>query len=126
MSERRHESRFLCADLVKVEWVAHNLSGGVSTDTNSKQSLCATEAVLEDISRVGACVQVDEPIPPGATILISTGGEGARLAGQVSYCVFRDYGYFVGIRFSDETMWTSGVFAPQHLTSLEALAMQPD
>jgi hypothetical protein len=39
----------------------------------------------------------------------------------VSYCVYRDYGYFVGIRFSTETRWSSGVFEPQHLTNLEDL-----
>ena len=114
MNERRHESRFLCADLVKVEWF--------SEDGDNK-TLRAVEAVLEDISPLGACVQVDEPVPVGATILISAGEEEvARLCGQVSYCVFRDYGYFVGIRFSNDSRWSSGVFEPQHLTSLEALA----
>jgi hypothetical protein len=118
MIERRNESRFLCADLVKVEWLADNFSGGDS----SKKGLCGLEAVLEDISSLGACVQVDEPIPPRVPILISVVGEEcARLAGQVSYCVYRDYGYFVGIRFSEETKWSCGVFEPQHLTSLEEL-----
>jgi hypothetical protein len=114
MNERRYESRFLCADLVRVEWF--------SGDSGSKTHT-AVEAVLEDISSLGACVQVDECVPVGAAILISVGREEvARLCGHVSYCVFRDYGYFVGIRFSNETRWSSGIFEPQHLTSLEALA----
>jgi hypothetical protein len=114
MNERRYESRFLCADLVKVEWFSEDDDG---------KNLRTAEAVLEDISSLGACVQVDEPVPVGAKILISVGDkEVARLCGQVSYCVFRDYGYFVGIRFSNETRWSSGIFEPQHLTSLEALA----
>lgn len=113
MNERRHESRFLCADLVKVEWVASTSSGGVHT----------AEAVLEDISAFGACFQVDDPIPFGSPVLISTHGEErAQLAGQVSYCVYRDYGYFVGMKFAEDTPWSSGVFEPRYLTSLEALA----
>jgi hypothetical protein len=114
MSERRHESRFLCADLVKVEW----LTGG------ENKILRTAEAVLEDISTLGACVQVEEYIPPGAPILVSVMGEDvARFSGHVSYCVFRDYGYFAGVRFSDETRWSSRDFEPQHLTSLEAMIM---
>jgi len=116
MIEKRFESRFLCADLVKVDWLA----GG-----NSR----AAEALLEDISPLGACVQVDELIPPGTAISISVSPEQVgpdseklvRFSGQVSYCVFRDYGYFVGIKFSGETRWSSGIFEPQHLTNLAAL-----
>jgi hypothetical protein len=115
MMERRFESRFLCADLVKVDWLAGTSAGALRT----------VEAVLEDISALGACVQVDEPIPPGATISISVrAGETVRFSGHVSYCVFRDYGYFVGIRFSNETRWSSGVFQPRHLTSLEELILR--
>lgn len=114
MNERRYESRFLCADLVKVEWFSEE--GDCKTHG-------AVEAVLEDISSLGACVQVDDNVPIGAAISISVGEKDvARLRGHVSYCVFRDYGYFVGIRFSNETRWSSGIFEPRHLTSLEALA----
>jgi hypothetical protein len=112
MNERRFEGRFLCADLVRVDWLAGSRTA---------------EAVLEDISALGACVQVEEYIPPGTAISISTIGghadfkDAARFTGWVSYCVYRDYGYFVGIRFSTETRWSSGVFEPQHLTNLEDL-----
>jgi hypothetical protein len=116
MIERRFESRFLCADLVKVDWLA----GGNSRNV---------EAVLEDISALGACVQVEECIPAGTeiSILVSAKPVGleeaksARFTGYVSYCVFRDYGYFAGIRFSGETRWSSGVVEPQHLTNLQTL-----
>jgi hypothetical protein len=124
MTERRFESRFLCADLVTVEWVAE--------DARSADSRTA-EAVLEDISALGACVQVDERIPFGAAISIAVSAapvdagpvraKPARFSGHVSYCVYRDYGYFVGVRFLDETRWSSGVFEPQHLTNLEALML---
>ena len=119
MTERRFESRFLCADLVKVEWMA-----GDGPDGNSR----TVEAVLEDISALGACVQVEERIPLGARVSISAissiSGASAQFTGLVSYCVYRDYGYFVGLIFSNETRWSSGVFEPRHLTNLEVL-MEP-
>jgi len=116
MNERRFESRFLCADLVRVDWLAGEHSRTV-------------EAVLEDISALGACVQVEELIPLGTEISILVSSvpvdrepeTPVRFSGRVSYCVFRDYGYFVGIQFSDETRWSSGIFEPQHLTNLAAL-----
>jgi hypothetical protein len=104
--DRRLESRFLCADLVRIAWRVEGNTG-------------VSEAVLEDISSAGACVQVDDALPVGAEVKLSSGQ--ASLDGVVSYCVWRDYGYFAGIRLSDETHWSSGVFTPQHLTNLKTL-----
>jgi hypothetical protein len=127
MMKRRFEGRSLCAELVRVDWqVAGAVAGAVSVERSGVNSRTA-EAVLEDISALGACVQVEESIPPGAAISISTIAgltdpiETTRFTGWVSYCVYRDYGYFVGIQFSNETKWSSGDFEPQHLTNLEAL-----
>jgi len=106
-SERRFEDRFLCADVVRVDWVRGE--GDTST----------VEALLEDISSLGVCVQVEEPIPLGARVAISANG--TSFDGFVSYCVFRDYGYFVGVKLSDETRWSPGQFEPQHLTDLRNL-----
>jgi hypothetical protein len=108
-TDRRLEGRFLCADLVRLTW-------------RKGDCLHDVEAVLEDISPVGACVQVEEEIPIGASITLSAGSK--TLSGLVSYCAYRDYGYFVGIRFSDETHWSSSVFLPQHLLSLQGLASE--
>jgi hypothetical protein len=122
MDERRFESRFLCADMVRVEWKAD--AGPGALPGAGGEILRAVEAVLEDISALGACVQVEEQIPPGTAVSISlAAGNKAQLSGSVSYCVFRDYGYFVGIRFANETRWSSGIFEPQHLTNLEALML---
>jgi hypothetical protein len=61
------------------------------------------EAVLEDISTLGACLQVEERIPPGTAVSLSVkAGETVRFYGYVAYCVYRDYGYFVGVRFSND------------------------
>ncbi len=108
--EKRLEGRFLCADLVRVTWRKGDAPREI-------------EAVLEDISPLGACVQIDEEIPVGAPITLSAGAH--TLSGQVSYCVFRDYGYFAGIRLSDETHWSVGVYVPRHLTSLKSLGADP-
>ena len=130
MRERRLAHRFWCADLVKVEW--HD-------DRNEFRSV---EAVLEDISALGACVQVEEPIPVGAAVSMSAHcehGPGekpcrpdcpaqdgasrkASFSGRVSHCEYREFGYFVGIRLSDETRWSSRLFHPRHLMNLAALA----
>jgi hypothetical protein len=76
----------MLGDLVKVDWPAG-----------------AGEAVLEDISALGACLQVEDRIPPGTAVSISVkSGETVRFSGCVAYCVYRDYGYFVGVRFSKE------------------------
>ncbi len=122
MKERRQENRLWCADLVKVEWSTGQGQPGTA------------EGVLEDISALGACVQMEDPIPDGAAILMTPNcAEGAcrsecpderkavRFSGIVLYCEFRGFGYFVGIRFSDETRWSSGVFEPDHLTDVAAL-----
>ncbi len=110
MTERRFEKRLLCAQLVRVEW------------TIGSERFRTSEAVLEDISAVGGCVQVDTPIPLGAPVelLIDTErGSPARYRGQSCYCAFRDFGYFVGIRFSDTNLWNRATVAPEHLLSLD-------
>jgi hypothetical protein len=108
MNDRRIENRFACADLVRVEWL------------HDEGRMQVTEAVLEDISRIGACIEVEAQIPLGASINITLNNE--RFFGHVCYCVFRDYGYFVGIRFTENSVWSSGSAEPAHLTDLQQLA----
>jgi hypothetical protein len=102
--ERRFEGRCLCAQLVRVD-----APGG------------KIEAVLEDISALGGCVQVEEPIPLGSAVVVMIGN--SAFHGHVCYCVYRDYGYFAGIRFAEDTVWSRDQVAPQHLTDLRALAL---
>jgi hypothetical protein len=101
IKEKRYQSRCLCAQMVRVDW-----SGGT------------VEAVLEDISAPGGCVQVEEPIPLGSALTLSIGE--SRFSGHVCYCVYRDYGYFVGIRFAEGTVWSRKQVVPQHLTDLRS------
>ncbi len=101
MQERRLEPRMLCADLVAVEW---RESGGPT-----QQAV----ANLEDISASGACLQLDDPIPLNTQVRIAhSRGE---LVGRVRYCVYRDVGYFLGIRFEPGSRWSRKDFQPLHL-----------
>ncbi len=113
-SERRAESRFLCAELVRVDW----------EDSDCDEPVQFADAVLEDISALGACVQVEQPIGVDCPIRLTIGQ--SVFEGRVSYTVFRDYGYFVGIRFSEETAWSADTVIPEHLTSLRAIAQGAD
>ncbi len=115
MNERRFEKRLLCAQLVRVEW------------TVGPERFRSSEAVLEDISAIGGCVQMDTPIPIGAPmelIIDTENGPPANYRGHACYCAFRDFGYFVGVRFSDTNLWTVATVAPEHLLNLESLSQR--
>ena len=53
MKQQRVEGRFLCADLVRLDWIAGDEIFGPNT------------ALLEDISPLGGCVQLEEPVALG-------------------------------------------------------------
>jgi hypothetical protein len=101
MLERRWERRLLCADLVQIEW------------TDSAGKTCNTTAILEDISRAGACLQADVPMPVNALVQIRRGK--TLLEGTITYCAFRDIGYFAGLTFIDNQHWSQRMFRPKHL-----------
>lgn len=101
MEERRTDNRLLCAELVEVMW---------EDDSGRKRRRVAN---LEDISLSGICLQVENPIPPGTAVTMSY-GDGA-LVGIVRYCVFREFGYFLGIQLEEGCRWSTQHFKPQHL-----------
>ena len=106
MLERRWERRLLCADLVQVAW-------------EDQGSPCETTAILEDISRSGACLQTDIPVPVEALVRVRHGRK--TLEGTVSYCAYHDIGYFTGVTFAETQRWSQKVFRPKHLTDLAKL-----
>ncbi len=101
MHERRFQHRMLCADLVNVHW----------TDEEGRTRRAV--ANLEDIALSGACLQLDEPIPLHARLKILT--PKGPLEGSVRYCVYREIGYFIGVRFTAGSTWSRKSFKPQHL-----------
>src|ERR1035438_4068150 len=101
MLERRWERRLLCADLVEVEW--RDQAGKTRSAT----------AILEDISRTGACLQTDVPIPVEELVQVRHGRK--TLEGKVNYCVYHEIGYFAGVGFSANQHWSQRLFRPKHL-----------
>jgi hypothetical protein len=107
MEQKRVEGRFLCADLARLDWIAKD------------DNLRSEQALLEDISSMGGCVQMEEPVAIGSTMMLTVGS--TPFYGHVCHCTLRDEGYFVGLSFSNDTIWSAGVVRPQHLLVLQQL-----
>ncbi len=97
----RGEERSLCADLIKIVW----------TDSSGQKQ--KEFAALEDISRGGACLQLEHPIPVNTTISILY--PDGRYYGRISYCIFQHTGYFLGVEFETGYEWSARQFRPSHL-----------
>ena len=111
MQERRWERRLLCADLVEVEWM------------DRAGETCRTTAILEDISRTGACLQTDVPMPVKELVLVRHGRK--TLEGTVNYCAYHDIGYYAGVTFAWNQHWSERVFRPKHLVDPAKLEAKP-
>lgn len=101
MAEKRIEPRLMCADLVDIEW------------RDGRGRVQRTVANLEDISAVGACLQVENEIPLRTSIRMTV--MKSEFVGEIRYCVFREYGYFLGVQFEPGVKWNSRAFKPLHL-----------
>lgn len=101
MDERRIEPRLMCADMVEVSW---------RDDAGKRRHAMA---LLEDIARSGACLQLETPIPEGAVVEWRSPHKEFR--GTVRYCVYREIGYFAGVAFLGSSKWSKRVYRPQHL-----------
>jgi hypothetical protein len=104
--ERRLETRFLCADLVRVSWTA----GEVFYDCGGN---------LEDLSPSGCRLLLDQPIPETTATVIRCGK--TEFQGTVRYCRSSDIGFDLGIKFNDRGTWKQEEFEPQHLLDLRNL-----
>jgi len=111
MRDRRSEPRMMCADMVGVQWKDH--SGRDHSFT----------ALLEDISHSGACLQTEMPLPMNTHLELQY--RKARLEGTVSYCFFREIGYWVGVQFSPDKKWSQRQFRPKHMLDLKKLLTDP-
>ena len=98
---RENEERELCADLVKVQW-------------NSEAGSSRSEwAVLEDISPSGACLEVEDPIPPDTVVTLEFTND--RCQARVKYCKFSKINYLLGVQFEHGYRWSRRKFKPDHL-----------
>jgi hypothetical protein len=110
MDERRADPRLLCADMVEVWW-----------DDSRGRTHHAT-ALLEDIATNGACLQLDRALP--IDIVVTIEHSKGDMRGTVRYCAYQEIGYFVGVQFAADSVWSRSKFTPQHLLDLESLVMR--
>jgi hypothetical protein len=110
MTERRSETRMLCADMVELSW----------KDVSGKD--WRAMALLEDISASGACLQLETAVPLAVDVCWQSPKR--EFSGRVRYCVYREIGYFVGVEFEQHSRWSRKEFKPQHLLDLKRLVTQ--
>jgi PilZ domain len=108
MKERRNEIRMMCADMIDVCW--RDGAGKARRATG----------LLEDISRSGACLQMESAVPLGAEVRWHTGQQ--EFSGTVRYCVYREIGYFIGVEFALGTRWSKQIYKPPHLLDVRLTA----
>lgn len=99
--------RSLCADLIKIVW----------TDAAGRKQ--KQLAALEDISRSGACLQLEQPIPVDTPISILY--PNGRYYGHIRYCKFEHTGYFLGVQFDPGYEWSKEQYVPSHLLDIASL-----
>ncbi len=109
MPDKRSEVRMMCADLVEASW----------TDQNGQVQ--RTDALLENISPSGACLQFEEPVPLGVNIRFTC--KKHEFSGEVRYCQYAEIGYFVGLQLEPHSHWSRRLFKPRHLLDLQELAV---
>jgi PilZ domain len=107
--ERRTEVRMLCSELVRIRW----------EEPLANQCVAA---VLEDISPSGAGLQVEAPINEGARVSIEP--PNCLLHGAVRYCIFREIGYFIGVRLDEGCRWSGTFYRPEHLLDIKAVILR--
>jgi hypothetical protein len=104
MIDRRSQQRNLCSDIIELSW---------KDDDGWPHR---TKAILEDISTLGACVQIEANLPVGSEVALRLNEAG--FPAKVRYCTLINGSYFVGIEFAEGCGWMPGVSDPQHLLQL--------
>ena len=100
--KRASRPRYLCAELVKVEW------------QNDAGALCTT-GILEEIWVDGACVQTLAPMQPGTKVSIVA--RRALFLGTLIECEAQPDGYFSRVAFDSESRWSPRSFKPEHMVN---------
>jgi hypothetical protein len=104
MKQRREKNRIMCAELLTIRWT--------EDDGSSRSELAA----LEDITATGACLHLEQPIPPETKVSLHY--ENGKYEGNVKYCTCQETGYVLGIAFDDNYRWSRTDFQPSHLLEL--------
>jgi|ERR1035441_2472437 hypothetical protein len=112
MAQKRSEPRYMCADLVNI--LIHH------EDRTVQEAM----ANLEDISRSGACVQLEAAVRVGADIEIVCAA--CRFKGKVRNCRYAETGFDVGVAFDTPGAWDVSRYEPAHLLPVETGLAQVD
>jgi hypothetical protein len=104
---RRKKKRNLCAALLMISW------------TESDGSSHSEMGTLEDISATGACLHLEQSIPPETEICLHY--PKGKYQGKVKHCTAQKIGYVLGIAFDHGYRWSSLDFQPEHLLELRLL-----
>jgi hypothetical protein len=94
----------MCAELLTVHW----------REENGRER--KEPATLEDISPMGACLQLEHSILPGTKVSLHY--PKGRYLGTVKYCTCHNMGYLLGIAFDEGYRWSRADFEPAHLLEL--------
>jgi hypothetical protein len=105
MAEKRCEPRYMCSELVNIliRYEDHTVHEAIAN--------------LEDISRSGACIQLDEAVRPGADIEIMCST--CSFKGKVRNCRHTGGRYDVGVAFDNVGAWDASRYEPAHLLPVE-------
>ncbi len=101
MDDRRRHPRLLCADLVQIRW------------SDAEGHAYGGTANLEDISVSGVCLQVEQPVPLSTKLTVYNNA--VEYEGTITYCIYREIGFFIGIEFDSSSRWSIEQFSPAHL-----------
>lgn len=96
----------MCSDFVQIAWMG------------ARQMRVSAVGLLEDVSPEGLCLNLEQAVPVGGTVHLHTKGfDGEAL---VKYCEAGEYGYLVGLEFTDGYCWEREKWRPAHLTEFAA------
>jgi hypothetical protein len=107
MQDHRSEVRMMCADVVQAYW----------TDQDGR--IQRSDALLENISQSGACLQFEVAIPVGVSLHFGCSHQ--EFTGEVRYCSYQEIGYFVGVALDPQSHWSRKTYKPRHLLDLQEL-----
>lgn len=99
--DRRQNQREMCSDFVHIAWMDQH---------NNRFSYLG---LLEDVTPEGLCLNLDVPAPVGHTVHLHTRGFDGEA--EVRYCQRGDYGYQVGVEFTNDCSWDRAKWRPKHL-----------
>ena len=101
--DHRRSQREMCSDLVQIAWL----------DQGGRRF--SEVGLIEDVSHGGVCLNLDLPVPAGATVCIHT--KGLHGEARVCYCEPGQDGYLVGLEFQEGLTWDREKWQPKHLLS---------